>query len=505
MAGSESRPWPVLLLTAIGAWLAALPLLAVLGMLLGDVLSKGVGPYLAGVLLLAAAIVVLRGRDVPIFFEQLAVPALLVGLGALGMGLKRDLPEQAGSAVLCALVLGVAWAIPRAWLRMLLGAGAAALAVGALMPRGLFGGAVLAPWLGLHVALAIWLAAMWSEREPEFFEPVGAGWVLLLLGGLAAWSGMTFLVAGLAPGVRGDAMRGFDSNSLSWRAAQAFSVVLCVAAAALAARRWPALRQPLAVVAAAVVAALGWFMPALGGVVLALAWTCARGQWRLAAAAALAAVWTLGSFYYRLQWPLATKALVLAGAGAVLGFVAWWAQRSSQPPRETATRRSWTAPGFIALSAAATLALANYSIAEKEDLIARGQKVFVELAPVDPRSLMQGDYMRLNYRLPDNVESHGALLAATARPFVVMKRDERGVAQPLRLVRQMEALQPGELLIELTPKEGRWILVSDAWYFREGDDRRWQAAKYGEFRVMPDGRALLVGLADGQLRGIARD
>jgi uncharacterized membrane-anchored protein len=45
--------------------------------------------------------------------------------------------------------------------------------------------------------------------------------------------------------------------------------------------------------------------------------------------------------------------------------------------------------------------------------------------------------------------------------------------------------------------------VTDAWFFREGDAERWQKARYGEFRVAPDGRALLVGMADADLRPIA--
>ena len=44
--------------------------------------------------------------------------------------------------------------------------------------------------------------------------------------------------------------------------------------------------------------------------------------------------------------------------------------------------------------------------------------------------------------------------------------------------------------------------MTDAWYFREGDGQRWEQARYGEFRVEPDGRALLVGMADAQLRPI---
>jgi uncharacterized membrane-anchored protein len=65
-------------------------------------------------------------------------------------------------------------------------------------------------------------------------------------------------------------------------------------------------------------------------------------------------------------------------------------------------------------------------------------------------------------------------------------------------------LAADELRITLTPKNGQWILVSDAWYFREGDAPLWEKARYGEFRVLPDGTALLVGMADADLKPIGR-
>ena len=54
-------------------------------MLLGDMVRSGVGPYVIGGLVLAAATVVMRAKDVPLFVEQLAVPALLVGGGTLAI------------------------------------------------------------------------------------------------------------------------------------------------------------------------------------------------------------------------------------------------------------------------------------------------------------------------------------------------------------------------------------------------------------------------------------
>ncbi|MBK6999459.1 MAG: DUF4401 domain-containing protein [Rhodoferax sp.] len=79
---TNERPWPVVLLTALGAWFAAVPLLIAIGMLLGDMLrtGTGVGIYFIGVLVLCASVVVLRAQGVALFVEQLAVPGLLVGM-----------------------------------------------------------------------------------------------------------------------------------------------------------------------------------------------------------------------------------------------------------------------------------------------------------------------------------------------------------------------------------------------------------------------------------------
>lgn len=46
--------------------------------------------------------------------------------------------------------------------------------------------------------------------------------------------------------------------------------------------------------------------------------------------------------------------------------------------------------------------------------------------------------------------------------------------------------------------------MTDGWYFAEGDASRWEQARFGEFRVQPDGKALLVGMADEQLVPIGR-
>jgi uncharacterized membrane-anchored protein len=84
------------------------------------------------------------------------------------------------------------------------------------------------------------------------------------------------------------------------------------------------------------------------------------------------------------------------------------------------------------------------------------------------------------------------------RPFVVARRDPRGVAHAASPA-PGEPLGADELRIELTPAGGGWVLVSDAWSFAEGEGARWAAARYGEFAVDSSGRALLVGLRGAHL------
>ncbi len=524
---TDARPWPVVLLTGLGAWIAAIPLMAVVGILLGDFISRGVGPYVGGLLLLGGALVILRRAAVSLFVEQLAVPALLAGSGMLGYALFRDFHARGGAIVLAVVAVAIAMAIPRAWLRVLWGAAAATLAAIALMPTGSFErafGNTGMFWLSLHGLLGVWLGALAvqhfslndGERAPfaAAVEATFAGWVLVVLAGLAFASGSTFLLGGalgtgLMSEIAGELWRP-RTTGIQVTLMQSVSLVLALVACVIAAQRWPALRQPVLAVVALVLCGLAWFLPSLGGVLLVLPLLVTTQRLLTAAAAAVAVAWIVGSFYYQLQWPLTTKAAVLAGAGALLAVVAWIihprrpgdAQSAQQPATAMESRPQW----LIALALLATLAVANFAIWKNETLIARGQPVYVALAPADPRSLMQGDFMRLDFRMPDDVrQDFDALrdaLRGGNRPHVVARRDARGIATLLRTDTSMQPLGADEFRIELAPKDGRWILVTDAWFFKEGEAGRWAAARFGEFRVLPEGKALLVGLADAQLHPI---
>ncbi|NOV26148.1 hypothetical protein E5S69_21825 [Cupriavidus necator] len=154
---------------------------------------------------------------------------------------------------------------------------------------------------------------------------------------------------------------------------------------------------------------------------------------------------------------------------------------------------------WILIAWALTLALAAVGIAGKERLLARGDTVFLKLAPVDPRSLMQGDYMALNFDLGNQIRAARAHDDRLPRDGVaVIRRDEQGVASFVR-VHGAEPLAAGEQLLRYQTARSRWggmqVQVStDAYFFQEGQGKRFAQAQYGEFRVGADGQALLVGL-----------
>ncbi|MBT9492977.1 MAG: GDYXXLXY domain-containing protein [Paucibacter sp.] len=505
-AASEQRPWSVLLMTALGAWLSAVPLFLLTYQLLGDSLTQGSGPYWVGALMLAAAVTVLRSTSAPLFVEQLALPALLLAGATLALGLYRDLHESLASSLLMLAALVLAGAVAKAWLRVLLGA-AALLCFGlALQPASsYFGDSVALSWLTLHLALLIWLLAMlWQQRHglqgrhagaAALLEALAAGWLPMLILGLAVISGSS---------------RGLWASTLpheSWGLAAA-SVAGALLGYGLAAHAWPDLRRALPLAVALVLAALCAWLSTLGGVLLALAFTATTQRWRLSATCAIAAVWVLAASYYQLSWSLTEKALVLLGAAALLALAAAIAARrhgAALCAEASAPVRVKTMPAAAWLLGGGLLALlvVNVGIWQKQRLIAEGRPLFVALAPVDPRSLMQGDFMRLNYDLGTDVDAANLPRLGARRPLLVLRIDPSGVAQAVRLQAPGAPLAANEQLIELSPRNGGWTLVSDAWFFREGDGLRWQQAKYGEFRVRADGQALLVGLAAADLQRIA--
>jgi uncharacterized membrane-anchored protein len=149
---------------------------------------------------------------------------------------------------------------------------------------------------------------------------------------------------------------------------------------------------------------------------------------------------------------------------------------------------------LVALGAILVLGAVDYSIVRKESIVREGEIVFLEMAPRDPRSLMQGDYMSLRFRIaselaPKATASGGFVLYA---PITIDERRIAHLAPP-------GATSPYRLRYRIRQNEA-W-LGTNAFFFEEGTAERYAKARYGEFRLdVASGEAILVGLSDEKLQ-----
>jgi len=135
-----------------------------------------------------------------------------------------------------------------------------------------------------------------------------------------------------------------------------------------------------------------------------------------------------------------------------------------------------------------------YSVFKKEKLLSEGQLVLLELAPVDPRSLMQGDYMRLNYAISREARHDSSV---TKRGYCVLKVEDDGTAQHIRFQATDTPVYEGELLISYT-SENSWNfnIGAQSYFFQEGEAEKYESAKYGGLKVDRYGNSLLIDLYD---------
>jgi uncharacterized membrane-anchored protein len=144
------------------------------------------------------------------------------------------------------------------------------------------------------------------------------------------------------------------------------------------------------------------------------------------------------------------------------------------------------------------LAFFNASIIKKERLLKDGKLVLLKLAPRDPRSMMQGDYMQLNYVI-SRISDDDIL----KRGFCVVKINDKNIAEKVRLQDKRTPLNDGELLIEYN--KARWQRINigaESFFFEEGQGKKYEKAKYGALKIDDKGHSLLIGLYDENLHQI---
>ncbi len=162
---------------------------------------------------------------------------------------------------------------------------------------------------------------------------------------------------------------------------------------------------------------------------------------------------------------------------------------------------------LIVAAWAVVVGAALASVRGHERTLAEGEVVLLALAPVDPRSLMQGDYMALRFAVSNALLSQlheAGTGAGTDTPlrlprfaYLAIDAERRatfaGAGDALRN-------EDGVVSIRIRDHGAGPTVGPNAFFFQEGTAATFEAAKWGEFRLAPDGNALLTHMRDEDLQ-----
>ncbi|MFW7340631.1 GDYXXLXY domain-containing protein [Pollutimonas sp. H1-120] len=376
-------------------------------------------------------------------------------------------------------------------------------------------------WLAVAAILAVAVGS--RRRDPDFWSPLA--WALVCLTQLIAWLAP-------APALQGVAAAWLQAPGLVilWLACAALPVL------ALGALLWRARHTPdsvrLGAPIALAVASLGWM--GAPGVSMALLWLIlgyALTQRALLVFGVLALLAYLGRFYYQLDSTLLHKSLVLGLTGTWL-LGSWYVLgRLTGPHPAPESPAQASSGGFspriralgLMAGLVAALGLANTEIYRNEQILTRGQRVVLALAPVDPRSLMQGDYMDLRYdvagQVPQVLDKASPAVAraieAQRGGYLLLEPDRGGVHRLAAVLADPDLQESGSLvprgpaggepataaaILAFRLRHDAALIGTNAWFFPEGQAQRYAGARFGEFRVDRHGTGRLLRLLDEQLR-----
>ncbi|MEH6445605.1 MAG: GDYXXLXY domain-containing protein [Oceanospirillaceae bacterium] len=217
-------------------------------------------------------------------------------------------------------------------------------------------------------------------------------------------------------------------------------------------------------------------------------------------------------YYYNLNWTLLYKSIVLIGFSICFGIGAYWMHISAQqqPLTLAILKQKYQfnlQSKLVTLWVIVIIALLNFTIYQREALLSTGQSVLLKLAPVDPRSLMQGDYMRLRFDIEstllekskDQNGTDNAVLDDTDQGLFVVELDGNSVAS-YKGIYQGQVLAENQIKMQFRVRKRQVRLATHAFFFEEGSADLYSKAVYGEFRVAKNGELLLNSMQDKQFK-----
>ena len=257
----------------------------------------------------------------------------------------------------------------------------------------------------------------------------------------------------------------------------------------------------------------------LTALLLLIYWTDSRAFFGLLV---FAFIVYLGGFYYQLSIPLLYKGVLLVSFAVIFAIITLFLHARYKSPSQSAVENYpvFKAPiGLVGVFLIALLGAVNYKVQQFEDVLATGKPVVLKIAPADPRSLMQGDYMVLNYAIlselqqsqfsSESNESNETTGIDESSPsgkkaYILVHLDKNHVAtfceKQSEIPTDFKHCTPN---VYLPIRYKGWLpeLPSQDYFFAEGKGEHYAQAEYAEYRFK-DGILLLARLLDKDLKGL---
>ena len=216
---------------------------------------------------------------------------------------------------------------------------------------------------------------------------------------------------------------------------------------------------------------------------------------------------SLAEYYYSLKLPLLYKSYLLLSVGVVFSLIVISLYRQYPEQQEPIQEHS-SYTKSVAVTALVTLILtlgvAQFTIHQNEDVLENGESIVLKLAPRDPRSLMQGDYMELYYELLNQVRDSLPNEEIThSKAYALLTLDEQRIATLCRIEfekpQHFDGCTQGIYLPITLNNYGDSSLPTHQFFFPEGKGEYYNQAEYGEYRFK-EGKVLLLRLLNTELQ-----
>jgi uncharacterized membrane-anchored protein/uncharacterized membrane protein len=127
--------------------------------------------------------------------------------------------------------------------------------------------------------------------------------------------------------------------------------------------------------------------------------------------------------YYDLAWKLVHKSLLLAVLGILFMTAAAYLDRKASPDLQSRSILAGKKLGIL-LIIFLQGGWIGYQVYSNETLLQNGETILLELQPVDPRSLLQGDYVQLNYTIS---QLERTSIDETGPITIVLRKNVQGI------------------------------------------------------------------------------